>query len=273
MSAQASLLPGNRLHLNHGPIDLIISADGDARDVRRAYQVAAAMFPNILPELVAKLAVLRSDTIRALATDVLSQLSNNLCYLNNQVDSYFFSRIPNLNRMILDKKELFAAAYAMARVLLYVLRPAELPVGMVLAWTGAAAILAAGNVSIEQGGAQAIVAGGMLSVDRGGSGLAIARRIHIGSGGLTVFSITPRLEVAEGGRVIFGRVASFAVLGGVLAGLATLIGRAAVRRGRESPTYSAQASCRPRAASSSPIRSIRRARLRAAGCSPIKGNG
>jgi ApbE superfamily uncharacterized protein (UPF0280 family) len=60
MSAQASLLPGNRLHLNHGPIDLIVSADGDAAEVRRAYQVVAAMFPNILPELVAKLAILRA---------------------------------------------------------------------------------------------------------------------------------------------------------------------------------------------------------------------
>jgi ApbE superfamily uncharacterized protein (UPF0280 family) len=60
MSAQASLLPGNRLHLNHGPIDLVISAEGEPADVRRAYQVAAAMFPNILPELVAKLAILRA---------------------------------------------------------------------------------------------------------------------------------------------------------------------------------------------------------------------
>jgi len=60
MSAQASLLPGNRLHLNHGPIDLVIAADGEAADVRRAYHVAAAMFPNILPELVAKLAILRA---------------------------------------------------------------------------------------------------------------------------------------------------------------------------------------------------------------------
>ena len=60
MSAQASLLPGNRLHLHHGPIDLVISADGDAVDVRRAYQVAAAMFPNILPELVAELVSLRA---------------------------------------------------------------------------------------------------------------------------------------------------------------------------------------------------------------------
>ncbi|HET6621449.1 MAG TPA: UPF0280 family protein [Dongiaceae bacterium] len=60
MSAQAVLLPGNRLHLNHGPIDLVISAAGDAADVRSAYQVAAAMFPNILPELVARLAILRA---------------------------------------------------------------------------------------------------------------------------------------------------------------------------------------------------------------------
>jgi ApbE superfamily uncharacterized protein (UPF0280 family) len=60
MSAQASLLPGNRLHLNHGPIDLVISAEGEAADVRRAYQLAAAMFPNILPDLVAELAVLRA---------------------------------------------------------------------------------------------------------------------------------------------------------------------------------------------------------------------
>jgi ApbE superfamily uncharacterized protein (UPF0280 family) len=60
MSAQASLLPGNRLHLHHGPIDLVISADGEAADVRRAYQVAAVIFPNILPELVAKLPILRA---------------------------------------------------------------------------------------------------------------------------------------------------------------------------------------------------------------------
>ena len=33
MSAQIALLPGNRLHLNHGPIDLVIAAErlsGDA---------------------------------------------------------------------------------------------------------------------------------------------------------------------------------------------------------------------------------------------------
>lgn len=58
-----------------------------------------------------KLAVLRSDTIPALATDVLSKLSSMLWFLNSGGDAHYFSRIPNLNRMILDKKELFASSY------------------------------------------------------------------------------------------------------------------------------------------------------------------
>jgi uncharacterized protein len=60
MSAQIALLSGNRLHLNHGPIDLVITADGAVREVERAYGQAAAIFPNILPELVAELPLLRA---------------------------------------------------------------------------------------------------------------------------------------------------------------------------------------------------------------------
>jgi hypothetical protein len=58
-----------------------------------------------------KLAVLHSGGIPALVTDVLQKLNNELWYLNNRVDVYYFSRIPNLNRMILDKKELFNQTY------------------------------------------------------------------------------------------------------------------------------------------------------------------
>jgi hypothetical protein len=58
-----------------------------------------------------KLAMLRSDAIPALTTDVLGKLANTLWFLNSKGDAYYFSHIPNLNRMILDKKELFAASY------------------------------------------------------------------------------------------------------------------------------------------------------------------
>ncbi len=58
-----------------------------------------------------KLAVLRSDTIPALVTEVLHRLANTLWYLNAEGERYYFSRIPNLNRMILDKRELYNQRY------------------------------------------------------------------------------------------------------------------------------------------------------------------
>lgn len=42
---------------------------------------------------------------------MLQKLGNELWYLNTRADVYYFSRIPNLNRMIMDKKELFNETY------------------------------------------------------------------------------------------------------------------------------------------------------------------
>lgn len=57
---QANWLPdGRRLHLNHGPIDLIVEAFGDADEVQAAYRQCVARFQTILPELVEELAALR----------------------------------------------------------------------------------------------------------------------------------------------------------------------------------------------------------------------
>jgi ApbE superfamily uncharacterized protein (UPF0280 family) len=57
---QASLLADRRrLHLNHGPIDLIVEAFGDAAEVEAAYRQAMQRFETILEELVAELDELR----------------------------------------------------------------------------------------------------------------------------------------------------------------------------------------------------------------------
>ncbi len=57
---QIALLPdGRRLHLKHGPIDLVIEAFGASDERRRAYDQAQACFANLLPTLAAELAVLR----------------------------------------------------------------------------------------------------------------------------------------------------------------------------------------------------------------------
>ncbi|AXX99474.1 UPF0280 family protein [Profundibacter amoris] len=53
---QARMLSGNRLHLQHGPIDLVIGADGDRA---RAFAAARNRFDTILTELVTELDCLR----------------------------------------------------------------------------------------------------------------------------------------------------------------------------------------------------------------------
>jgi ApbE superfamily uncharacterized protein (UPF0280 family) len=58
--AQICMLPdGQRLHMQDGPIDLIIQAFGAAADVARAYRAAASRFVNVLDELCGELTLLR----------------------------------------------------------------------------------------------------------------------------------------------------------------------------------------------------------------------
>jgi hypothetical protein len=59
MTAQVARLPGGRLHLNHGPIDIVLKAWGASDEVTRAYEQAARRFATILDELVGELALLR----------------------------------------------------------------------------------------------------------------------------------------------------------------------------------------------------------------------
>ena len=58
--ARMAMLPdGRRLHLQHGPIDIVAEAFGDAEEVSAAYRQAGARFATILGDLVAELPLLR----------------------------------------------------------------------------------------------------------------------------------------------------------------------------------------------------------------------
>jgi ApbE superfamily uncharacterized protein (UPF0280 family) len=57
---QRRRLSDGRLHLNDGPIDLVIEAFGAAAEVERAYDAAWRRFPYVLDELCAELPLLRS---------------------------------------------------------------------------------------------------------------------------------------------------------------------------------------------------------------------
>ncbi|PWJ21204.1 UPF0280 family protein [Jannaschia seohaensis] len=59
--AAAAWLSGGRLHLQHGPIDAVLSAEGPGRAA--ALAAARARFPTILPELVAELGALRRPLV------------------------------------------------------------------------------------------------------------------------------------------------------------------------------------------------------------------
>jgi uncharacterized protein len=53
-------LAGERLHLSHGPIDVVLKAWGPTEAVRAAHAAAGSRFAHILPELCDELAMLRT---------------------------------------------------------------------------------------------------------------------------------------------------------------------------------------------------------------------
>ncbi|KQP23126.1 UPF0280 family protein [Pseudorhodoferax sp. Leaf267] len=59
MGPTRDTLPGGRAHFQHGPIDLVIGAEGDAAAVACAHESAWARFATVLMELVSELPTLR----------------------------------------------------------------------------------------------------------------------------------------------------------------------------------------------------------------------
>ncbi|MBL8708269.1 MAG: UPF0280 family protein [Rhodospirillaceae bacterium] len=69
------MLPdGRRLHLQDGPIDLIIGADGSRNAIAAAYDAATARFATLLDELCAELPLLRQPT----GTDAQSETGRRM---------------------------------------------------------------------------------------------------------------------------------------------------------------------------------------------------
>lgn len=59
--AMTARLPDGRLHMHHGPIDIVAQAWGDAAAVAEGERRAAARFGSVLAELAAELPTLRSE--------------------------------------------------------------------------------------------------------------------------------------------------------------------------------------------------------------------
>ena len=75
---QARLLPdGARLHLHHGPIDIIVSVNSAAR--KQAFAAAAARFETVLDELVAELPLLRLPVAPDPCSGAIAQKMQQAC--------------------------------------------------------------------------------------------------------------------------------------------------------------------------------------------------
>ncbi|MEE4345380.1 MAG: UPF0280 family protein, partial [Paracoccaceae bacterium] len=79
MGPQAALLPDGRLHLHHGPIDLVIMAEEGSEEARRrAYRAARDRFATVLDELVPELPLLRAP-LGALPQGQIAQRMHRAC--------------------------------------------------------------------------------------------------------------------------------------------------------------------------------------------------
>jgi len=65
MQPQRQQLQDGRWHFHYGPIDLVISIDGERVDIERALSACWCRFVQILPELVVELSVLRQPLTQA----------------------------------------------------------------------------------------------------------------------------------------------------------------------------------------------------------------
>ena len=63
MDAQRRQMPDGRWHYQHGPIDIVIGADGDALALKLAHEASWQRFRTVLTELVAELKTLRSPVM------------------------------------------------------------------------------------------------------------------------------------------------------------------------------------------------------------------
>lgn len=78
----AMLADGRRLHLNHGPIDLIVEAFGETAEIEAAYAQAKDRFATVLTELVEELADLRKPagrTPRPFAGPTARRMEDAVC--------------------------------------------------------------------------------------------------------------------------------------------------------------------------------------------------
>lgn len=105
-------LVGGQVHMQHGPIDLVLRAWGAEREVEAAYRAAAIRFQSILDELVSELPELR----KAMADRPLVKLptAQRMCAACAPFDGFFITPMAAVAGAVAD--EMLAAMCGAARL-------------------------------------------------------------------------------------------------------------------------------------------------------------
>jgi len=81
---------GKRMCLRHGPIELIIEADGRSEQVAKAYQQALTAFESVLTDLVEELSSLRKPVTQAIPL-LRGEIASNMYSVTKSVTTSFFA--------------------------------------------------------------------------------------------------------------------------------------------------------------------------------------
>ncbi len=99
MGPQAALLAGDRLHLHHGPIDLIIGVDGPER--QSCYRAATDRFQTVLDGLVSELADLRQPL--AATTHFSNPIAHRMMRAVQPIDGVFVTPMAAVAGAVADE--------------------------------------------------------------------------------------------------------------------------------------------------------------------------
>jgi uncharacterized protein len=109
-------LHGGRLHMQHGPIDLVLKAWGDAMTIDRALEAAWQRFGTILPELCAELGDLRQPvTTESRIVPVASQVGRRMVDACLPLSAEFITPMAAVAGAVADELAAVLAAHGIAK--------------------------------------------------------------------------------------------------------------------------------------------------------------
>jgi ApbE superfamily uncharacterized protein (UPF0280 family) len=110
------MLDGGRLHMQHGPIDLVLKAWGEAAAIDRAMEAAWLRFGTILPELCAELGELRRPvTAKSRIVPMGSEVGRRMVAACLPLSAEFITPMAAVAGAVADEMAAVLAAHGIAK--------------------------------------------------------------------------------------------------------------------------------------------------------------